>query len=104
MKDKKDKDRFIHSSAWRHIRAQVIAHENICYLCGQKVDKHLKTGPMRPSVDHVVSRDSGGDLSSMSNLHLVHAICNSKKTNLTLEEYRYREAMKASSSRDWDNV
>lgn len=98
------KREFIHSSAWRHIRAQVIAHEDVCYLCGKPVDKTLKTGMMAPSVDHVVSRNSGGDLADTSNLHLVHRGCNSMKSDMTLEEYRYRQSSQRQSSRDWGNI
>jgi len=99
-----NKNDFIHSNAWRHIRAQVIAHESICYLCGKPVDKTIKTGIMAPSVDHIISRNSGGELSNISNLHLVHRGCNSKKSDLTLEEYRYRQSSQRQSSRDWENI
>lgn len=100
----KKSDNFIHSSAWRHIRAQVIANEDVCYLCGKPVDKSLTTGMMAPSVDHVISRNSGGDLADTSNLHLVHRGCNSMKSDMTLEEYRYRQLSKIQSSRDWENI
>lgn len=94
-------DNFIHSSRWRAIRTEVMAHEDTCYLCGKPVDKRLRNGPMAPSVDHVIARATGGDMSSMENLHLVHRICNSKKGDLTLEEFRMRQARSQENSRDW---
>lgn len=95
-------DSFIHSSAWRRIAAEVKANESICYLCGRPVDKALPvSSPYSAAVDHVTARSSGGSEEDMSNLHLVHKICNSQKSDLTLSEYRFRQASKAQHSREW---
>mgnify|MGYP002479923367 CR=1 FL=1 len=93
---------FIHSSAWRRLRKQVLMRESVCYLCGQPVDKSLpSSSPWSASVDHVVARARGGSNADISNLHLVHKVCNSKKGDMPLDAYRYREALKPTKSREW---
>lgn len=90
------------SRAWRAMRATVMKREDRCYLCGKPVDKALPGSyPMGPQVDHVMARSAGGALYSTSNLHLVHAICNQKKGNLSLDEFRYRQAKDSQHSRNW---
>jgi 5-methylcytosine-specific restriction endonuclease McrA len=93
---------FIHSTAWRKKRAEVLEHETRCYLCGRIVDKSLPpSSPYSASVDHVEARSSGGALLDDNNLHLVHRICNSRKSNLPLDVYRYRQARAEQHSREW---
>ena len=90
------------SAAWRRAREAVLARESICYLCGRPVDKSLPgSSPMGPTVDHLEARANGGSLYDISNLHLAHQICNSRKSALPLATYRYREALKQEHSREW---
>lgn len=90
------------SRAWRAARAEVLNREEVCYLCGQPVDKSLPGSSLAgPQVDHVQARSTGGSLFGASNLHLVHAICNQRKGNTDLEVYRFKEASKQQHSRAW---
>lgn len=88
--------------AWRRARAAVLARESVCYLCGAPVDKALPgSSPMGPTVDHMVARASGGSLYDLSNLHLAHQICNSRKGKQPLAIFRYSEARRQEHSREW---
>ena len=90
------------TAAWRRARAAVLARENVCYLCGEPVDKTLPgSSPAGPTVDHTMARASGGSLYDLSNLHLAHQICNSRKGKQPLATFRYREALKQEHSREW---
>lgn len=90
------------TAAWRRARAAVLARESVCYLCGAPVDKSLPgSSPMGPTVDHMVARASGGSLYDPSNLHLTHQICNSRKSAMPLQAFRYREARRQEHSREW---
>lgn len=79
-----------------------MSREDSCYLCGGPVDKSLPgSSLMGPQVDHVQARASGGAFYDTSNLHLVHALCNQRKSNISLEEFRYRQARNSQHSREW---
>lgn len=92
----------LNTAAWRRARAAVLARESVCYLCGKPVDKRLPgSSPMGPTVDHLAARASGGSLYDLSNLHLAHQICNSRKGKQPLPTFRYREARRQEHSREW---
>lgn len=90
------------SRAWRAIRAEVMSREDTCYLCGGPVDKSLPgSSLMGPQVDHVQARASGGAFYDSSNLHLVHALCNQRKSSMDLEVYRFKQVNGQQHSREW---
>lgn len=61
------------------IRAQVIAEESHCGICGLPVDKTLPgTHPDGPTVDHIIRRRDGGP-NARSNYRLAHQRCNSQR-------------------------
>ena len=85
-------------AARRKVRAQVLAEETHCHLCGEPVDKTLtmawgQHGPrckgdgcpgcvpheLRPEVDELIPREHGGDPLDRSNCRLSHRRCNRDK-------------------------
>ena len=55
------------------VRRRVLAEENICGICGQPVDKTLKTPhPGSPEVDEIVPVSLGGDPFARANCRLAH--------------------------------
>lgn len=95
-------DNDIHGYAWKKVREQVLRDENVCYLCGRIVDKSLPpSNPWSASVDHVVARANDGDMYSRANLRLCHKRCNSMKSDVSIQEARYRINRERGHSRDW---
>jgi 5-methylcytosine-specific restriction endonuclease McrA len=55
------------------VRARVLREETDCWLCGQPVDKTLKTpDPGSPEVDEIVPVSLGGDPLARANCRLAH--------------------------------
>lgn len=72
------------TNGWRRtqLRARVLATYTTCALCGQPVDKTLKTPhPMSAEVDEIIPVSKGGDPLSWNNVQLVHRQCNRIKSN-----------------------
>lgn len=66
------------------VRRQVLAEEDVCWLCGEIVDKTLP--PFlhgSPEVDEVVPVSLGGDPFDRSNCRLSHRLCNVRRGNGT---------------------
>jgi 5-methylcytosine-specific restriction endonuclease McrA len=62
---------------WLRLRAQVIAEEHTCCLCGGQVDKTLPgTHPWGPTIQHVTSLNMGGAPRDRNNTRLAHRTCN----------------------------
>ncbi len=59
---------------WREVRAQVLAEETECWICG---GEDLDDGD-HWSVDHVRERRHGGD-NSRANLRRAHLSCNASR-------------------------
>ena len=75
---------------YRANRATVLANNNICFICGMKIDMELKfPHPDSPSVDHVIPHVKGGD-DSISNLRPAHLNCNRKKHSKDFADVRKR--------------
>lgn len=71
-----------HNTAFLKNRKKVMAMYDVCYLCGQLVDKNLPPGtPLSPEVDHIIPINKGGHPSSLSNLMLTHRACNRRKSD-----------------------
>lgn len=69
------------------LRARVLAAHDTCAICGQPIDKTLRTPhPLSPEVDELVPVSRGGDPYSYANCRLVHRRCNRLKSNKT-DEY-----------------
>lgn len=65
---------------WRKLRAQVLAEETHCWLCGEEVDVSLPAGfPGSPEADHVVPVGAGGAQEDRDNLRLSHRACNRRR-------------------------
>jgi hypothetical protein len=63
----------------RQVRAQVLAEEDVCALCGQLVDKTLPAGlPGSPEVDEVTPVSAGGSPFDRGNCQLSHRLCNQR--------------------------
>jgi 5-methylcytosine-specific restriction endonuclease McrA len=76
----------------------VIRENDVCWLCGQPVDKSLPwPDPMSASVDHIVPLSVGGSLTDRSNVRLAHLRCNSSRGNGSRK--RARNALP--TSRKW---
>lgn len=59
------------------IRAAVLREEELCWLCGQPVDKTIPTPhPDSPEVDEIIPVRNGGDPLDRNNCHLAHRRCN----------------------------
>lgn len=95
-----------HQQLFNKNRKTILATQDICYICGNPVDKTLPRGnPMAPEVDHIipVARLAPNDprLSSLDNLCLTHAACNRKK-GAKVKADRAREQSEANNqSLNW---
>lgn len=59
------------------LRARVLREESDCWLCGQPVDKTLRTpDPGSPEVDEIVPVSAGGNPLDRRNCRLAHRACN----------------------------
>lgn len=66
----------------RQLRARVLAAYDTCAICGQPVDKTLRSPhPLSGEVDEIIPVSRGGDPLSWSNVQLVHRQCNRLKSN-----------------------
>jgi hypothetical protein len=66
----------------RRLRAQVLAEETHCGICGQPVDVTLPAGlPASPEVDEVQPVSLGGNPLSRENARLTHRLCNQQRGN-----------------------
>lgn len=82
------------------VRRRVLAEEDVCWLCGQEVDKTLP--PFQhgsPEVDEVVPVSLGGSPFDRSNCRLSHRLCNIRRGNGTRRDKPRPEAL--TTSRQW---
>ena len=60
----------------------ILASQDVCAICGQPVDKSLKSPhPMSATVDHIIPIAKGGHPSDIANLQLAHRACNRAKSD-----------------------
>lgn len=77
----------------RQLRARVLAAYANCAICGQPVDKTLRTPhPLSPEVDEITPVSRGGDPLSWDNVRLTHRRCNRLKSNKSDDYARARLA------------
>lgn len=81
-----------HRMEFERNRKKVLASEDICAICGQRVDKKLKyPHPMSATVDHVIPVSKGGHPSDISNLQLAHFYCNRQKSDKLIDNVPEQE-------------
>lgn len=84
-------------------RKRILMTQDICAICGKVVDKTLKRpNEYAPEVDHIIPISRGGHPSDISNLQLVHGICNKQKGN-KIKSDRAQVDMSLRWSIDWIN-
>lgn len=74
------------ANGWRRtqLRKRVLAAYDTCAICGEPVDKTLKTPhPMSAEVDEIIPVSRGGDPLAFGNCRLVHRRCNRLKSDKT---------------------
>ena len=78
-----------HRSVYEKNRKIILATRDICGICGQPVDKHLRyPDPMSAVIDHIIPIDKGGSPDDLDNLQLAHMCCNRAKSDKLLIEGR----------------
>ncbi|RSX53014.1 HNH endonuclease signature motif containing protein [Bifidobacterium samirii] len=71
------------------LRQRVLAAYDVCAICGQPVDKTLRTPhPLSAEVDEIVPVSRGGDPLDWRNVRLTHRRCNRLKSDQTDEHAR----------------
>lgn len=94
-----------HRQLFTKNRAIIYRTEDICWICGEPVDKTLKSPhPMSKTVDHRIPVSRGGHPSSLENLALAHRKCNRAKSNKLFFEMEKTEKPKKNKfdvTRDW---
>lgn len=82
------------------LRAQVLREEDVCWLCGQPVDKTLPPYlEGSPEVDEVIPIAEGGDPLDRANCHLAHRLCNVRRGQQTKKKLRAKRALKPFATR-----
>lgn len=81
---------------YEHNRQIILRTQNICGICGQPVDKTIKSPhPLSPTVDHIIPVSKGGHPSDLQNLQLAHRWCNRSKSNKLFLETRETKDLEA---------
>ena len=93
-------------SAYAINRKIILATQTICAICGQPVDKTLKSpDPMSATVDHIIPVTRHGHPSDLANLQLAHRACNlAKGTTLpsqAQQEHAVKKIQGPALSHDW---
>lgn len=71
------------------IRRRALAYYDTCYICGQPIDKSLKTPhPMGAEVDEIIPVSRGGSPYEWSNIRLTHRRCNRIKSTHSIDYAR----------------
>lgn len=81
-----------HRMEFERNRKKVLVSEDICAICGKKVDKKLKyPHPMSATVDHIIPVSKGGHPSDIENLQLAHFYCNRQKSDKIIDNVPEQE-------------
>jgi len=85
------------------LRRTVLAEEDVCWLCGQPVDKSLPPHlDGSPEVDEVVPVALGGDPLDRANARLAHRLCNVRRGQETKAQLRAKRRLTPfETSRSW---
>ena len=72
--------RYVNGHRRRKLRAQVLAEEDSCWLCGQLVDPDLRhPDPWSATIDEIVPVSRGGSPYDRDNCRLAHLRCNQRR-------------------------
>jgi 5-methylcytosine-specific restriction endonuclease McrA len=83
--------RYANGHRRRKLRAQILAEEDVCGVCGQLVDKDLPPGlPDSAEIDEIQPISRGGSPLDRENCRLSHRRCNvgRNRTRPTIQPYR----------------
>jgi 5-methylcytosine-specific restriction endonuclease McrA len=76
--------RYANGHRRRHLRAQVLAEEDVCAICGRTVDKDLPyLNPWSAVIDEIVPISKGGSPYARGNVRLCHRRCNLRRSDGT---------------------
>ena len=85
----------------RQLRAQVLAEEDHCWLCGKFVNKDLPHGlPDSPELDEVIPVSRGGSPYDRANIRLACRLCNQRRGNGMRGQRRPVQPF--TTTRQWD--
>lgn len=85
-------------------RTIILRTQEVCGICGQPVDKTLKSpDPLSATVDHIIPISKGGHPSALENLQLAHRWCNRAKSNKLFLQTREKEELE-NKAIDNDNL
>ena len=63
-------------------RKKILATQEICAICGRRVDKTLPyPDPWSATIDHIIPVARGGHPSALDNMQLAHLRCNRLKSD-----------------------
>ena len=87
-----------HRTNYEKNKKKILATQDTCGICGQPVDKSLKSGdPMAPTIDHIIPVNGPGGVqghpSDISNLQLAHWVCNRQKSNKLFKNIETKKPM-----------
>lgn len=85
-------------ASWDRLRAQVLAEEPDCWVCGDPIDLDLRwPHAMCGTADHVVPLEAGGALLDRDNVRAAHRECNQRR------HVEWRRAQRA-AQRSYDDL
>ena len=68
-------------AVFEHNKKIILATQSVCAICGQPVNKSLKSPhPLSATVDHIIPCNRGGS-DDLDNLQLAHRRCNRLKSD-----------------------
>lgn len=71
-----------HRKVFERNKKRIYATQNVCGICGKKVDFTFKyPHPLSPCIDHIIPVSKGGHPSDIDNLQLSHWTCNRQKSD-----------------------
>lgn len=67
-------------AGWARLRAQVLAEEPDCWICGDEIDPTVKwPAAMCGTGDHVIPLEAGGAHLDRKNVRAAHKVCNQRR-------------------------
>lgn len=76
-------------ASWKKKRDKIIEENDLCFLCGELVDKDaVAPDPTSPSIEHLIPYSDGGS-DDLDNLALSCLGCNMKRGTKPIDEVRF---------------
>ena len=70
-----------HRAQFNSNKKKIYATQEVCGICGKKVDFSLKfPHPLSPCIDHIIPVSRNGHPSDINNMQLAHLCCNRQKS------------------------